>query len=445
MITHENCQSIVKDIASKLPVDQYEIMISGQEESLTRFANSMIHQNVKSESSRIQLRVIKNNQIGVSSCDNLTEDGIDFVIRNAMDLCFMSKPDTEFVSLPSPSVSQYPEPVFFDHSRDFDSPDYRANTVSKVCQRAKNKSVNAFGKFESNRNRLFIANSLGIDQYQETTNCNFSSQIMDGFSSGFAQTSGRKLTDLSIERVIEESLETCLQSKTLDSLEPSEYEVILKPEATSGILGMLSYMGFSTQAIQEGRSYLSNRLNDTVFSELLSIQDNFRHKNQLMNVFDFEGSAKHPVQLIKNGKFSDFVTDSKWAMKLNKPNTGHALPAPNAYGPFPLHLVMEGGIGGDWRGMVKNAEKAILITRFWYTNPLNPKKGVCTGLTRDGTFLVLNGKIAKAIRNFRFTDNLISVFNSILHVGSDTRLCGDDVSPSLHCQSLRFVSQAEPG
>jgi predicted Zn-dependent protease len=443
MINHEECQDIVKKIANRLSVDQYEIMISGQDENLTRYANSMIHQNVKSESSRIQLRVIKNQQVGVSSCDNLSEEGLDFVIRNAMDICSLSKPDPEFISLPEPSNPTIQDRSVIDSSPDFTSPDYRADVVSKVCRKAIDKSVKAFGKMETNRDILFIANSLGIDQFEESTNCCFNTQIMHNISSGFAQTSGNKLVDLDINRVMDESLETCLSSFNLEPLDPGEYEVILKPEAAIGILEMLSYMGFSTLAIQEGRSYLSDKLGEQIFNNKLSIQDNSNSKLQNHSTFDFEGVAKKPVQIIKQGKFVDFVTDSKWAAKLNKPNTGHALPAPNAYGPFPRNLVIEASDQGTWRDMVKNAKKAILITRFWYTNPLHPKKGVCTGLTRDGTFLVQNGKIEKAIRNFRFTDNLVALFSKIIQIGADERRFDDVVSPSIHCESLRFVSQAE--
>jgi PmbA protein len=445
MINHEDCQSIVNKIANKLSVDQYEMIISGQDENLTRYANSMIHQNVKSETSHIQLRVIKNKQIGVSSCDNLSDEGLDFVIRNAMDICSLSKPDSDFTSLPEPTITEKGDSSMFDHSPDFTSPDFRAEAVSKVCKRAMEKAVKAFGKMETNKNVLFIANSLGIDQYQETTNCSFNAQMMHNISSGFAQTSGNKLSDLDINRVINESLETCLSSFTLESMDPGEYEVILKPEAAIGILEMLSYMGFSTLAIQEGRSYLSDKLGEMIFSDKLSIQDNSRNKWQNQSAFDFEGVAKKQVQIIKQGKFVDFVTDYKWANKLNKPNSGHALPAPNAYGPFPRNLVIEASDKGNWQDMVRNAKKAILITRFWYTNPLHPKKGICTGLTRDGTFLVQNGKIEKAIRNFRFTDNLVALFSKIIQVGMDDRLFDDVVSPSLHCESLRFVSQAEKG
>lgn len=445
MINHEECQTIVKKIANKLSVDQYEVIISGQDENLTRYANSMIHQNVKSESSRIQLRVIKNKQIGVSSCDNLTEEGLDFVIRNAMDICSLSKPDPEYVSLPEMIKSETPVDSLVDRSPHFTSPEYRAEVVSKICRQAIKKDVKAFGKMEAYQQALFIANSLGVDQYKETTNCSFHAQIMKELSSGFAQTSGNRLSDLDIDRVIDESIETCLSSLKLEPLDPGEYEVILKPEATIGILNMLSYMGFSTLAIQEGRSYLSGMDGKQIFSDLISIKDNFQDPLQNQIPFDFEGVPKKMVQLIKDGKFIDFVTDTKWSKKLNKPNSGHALPAPNAYGPFPRNLVLESSNQGTWQEMIKRAKKAILITRFWYTNPLHPKKGVCTGLTRDGTFLVQNGRIEKAIRNFRFTDNLVSMFSRILQVGADRRLYDDVVAPSLHGENLRFVSQAEAG
>lgn len=445
MINHDECQRITKKIATKLSVDQFEVIISGQDENLTRYANSMIHQNVKSETSRIQLRVIKDKQVGVSSCDNLTDEGLNFVVRNALDICSLSKKDPDFVPLPEPAEMAPINNDKLDCSSHFTSPDHRAEIVSKMCLKAISKEVKAFGKMETNKNILFVGNSLGIDQYKETTHCAFHAQVMKELSSGFAQTSGNKLSDLDIDRVIDESIETCLQSLKLEALEPKEYEVILKPEATIGILMMLGYMGFSTLSIQEGRSYLSDKLGTLVFNEKLSIQDDYKNPLQSQVPFDFEGVSKKVVPIIQHGKFVDFVTDTKWSKKLNRANTGHALPAPNTYGPFPSNLVMETSNSGSWQEMVKNSSEAILITRFWYTNPLHPKKGICTGLTRDGTFLVQNGRIEKAIRNFRFTDNLVSMFSKIIQVGADKRLFEGMVAPSLHGESLRFVSQAEAG
>ena len=157
--------------------------------------------------------------------------------------------------------------------------------------------------------------------------------------------------------------------------------------------------------------------------------------------FDFEGIPKQKVEIIKDGVFNDFVTDSKWALKLGRKNTGHALPAPNVYGPVPLNLIF---LEGDksLEDIISQTDEAILITRFWYSNPTNPKTGLATGLTRDGTFFVKNGKIDKPIKNLRYTDSLVNLLSNVLEVGNALRLYEGVLVPAIKCKSFKFTSVA---
>ena len=147
------------------------------------------------------------------------------------------------------------------------------------------------------------------------------------------------------------------------------------------------------------------------------------------------------IELIRDGVFTDFVTDSKWSKKLNRRNTGHALPAPNTYGPLPINLVLTPG-SETLEEMISSSSEAILITHFWYSNPLHPKKGLVTGLTRDGTFLVKDGKIDKALKNLRYTDSFINLLSNIISLGNNLKLCDENLVPAMRCKSLRFTSVA---
>ena len=205
---------------------------------------------------------------------------------------------------------------------------------------------------------------------------------------------------------------------------------------------MIAHMGFSTVAIQEGRSFLSGKQHQQVFDQKLTLSDFCHHSLQADLPFDFEGVPKQKVEMIQNGIFRSFVTDSKWAAKLQIPNTGHALMAPNPFGPFPLHMVVETTGDASLAELIQQVKKGVLITRFWYANPIHPKMGTCTGLTRDGTFLIENGRIAYPIRNLRYTDNLVDMMNSIQVMTREKRFYNGMVVPAMHCRSMRFVSQA---
>ncbi len=258
-------------------------------------------------------------------------------------------------------------------------------------------------------------------------------------ASGFAQSSSFAIKNIETERVVEDALWACLNSADAKPVESKAYEVILKPEAVEDILKMLNYMGFFTQSIVENRSFLSGKEGELIFDPCISIRDDARNPMQAPMPFDFEGAPKKTVPLIEKGIFKKMVTDAKYAAKLNMSNTGHALPAPNAYGPIPLHLVLEGEKQQSLEHMIKDCNEGILITRFWYANPAHPKKGIATGLTRDGTFYIKNGKIQHAIKNLRYTDSLVNVMSKVLSVGDQPRLYDRTLAPALRCASMKFT------
>lgn len=441
MLNRERCIDIYNTIKSFVKTPQFEVFISGKEESLTRYANSYIHQNVKTTDVNVQLRVVSGKKIGVSSTNDVSKDGLKNLVNASTEIMNSSEEDPDFISLPEPQKIEYPTFNYFDSSIQFNSEEYKADVIAKICTKSKQNGLKAFGRFSTLKMELFVGNSLGVESYAKASETNLNVQIMgDGFS-GFAQSTSKFISELEIERAMNDAIETCLISKNPIEIEPREYEVILKPEATEDIISMLNYMGFSCNTISEGRSFLSDKLGEKVFGENVSIIDDGLDSRGFVMPFDFEGIPKKRVEIIKNGVFNDFVTDSKWASKLGRRNTGHALPAPNVFGPLPINLIF---LEGDksLEDIISETEEAILITHFWYSNPTNPKIGLATGLTRDGTFLVKNGKINRPLKNLRYTDSLVKLLSNVLAIGGDLRLCERALVPAIRCKSFKFTSIA---
>lgn len=442
MTSIEHCKELAQLISSKVEAEQYEIIIHRTTEALTRFANSSIHQNVQSHEIQVHLRLIRGLQSSVTKTTDISETGIDWLIQQGQEQLQNSTPAMEPIILPASGETIALDSPKLDKSEAFKEPEYRAQVVSEVCDEAKKNEIQAFGSFSTTKQELFIMNSKNTIAYHESTQAQLISQMMRETNSGFAQSTASHIQMIEADRVKRESVDLCLRGENPQSLEPGEYEVILLPEAVQDILSMVSHMGFSTVGIQEGRSFLSEKQHQQVFDPKLTISDFSQHSLQFDLPFDFEGVPKQKVEIIKNGVFQSFVTDSKWSQKLNLPNTGHALMAPNPFGPFPLHLVVE-NIGESSLGdMIRQVKKAVLVTRFWYANPIHPKMGTCTGLTRDGTFLIENGQIVYPIRNLRYTDNLVEVLNHILATSREKRYYNGLVVPAMYCHSMRFVSQA---
>lgn len=439
MLDKERCIQIYNDIKTFIKVPQFEVLIMGEEQSLTRYANSVIHQNVKTSNVTVQLRAVSGKKIGISSTNDISKESLENLVKASTEIMELSEEDPDFSSLPEPEDINYPSFDYFDSSAKFDSEDYKAQVISEICSKSKSNNLKAFGRFSTSKMGLFVGNSLGVAAYAKSSEANLNVQIMGEGFSGFAQSTSKFISDLEIERAMNDAVETCLMSKNPSTIEPGEYPVILKPEATEDIIEMLNYMGFSCSEISEGRSFLSGKLGEKIFSEKVSIVDDGLDNRGFVMPFDFEGVPKQRVEIIKSGIFNDFVTDSKWALKLGRKNTGHALPAPNVFGPVPLNLIF---LEGDksLEEMISETDRAILITRFWYSNPTNPKTGLATGLTRDGTFLVRNGKIEKPIKNLRYTDSLVNLLSIVLEVGKDIRLYEGILTPAIKCKSLKFTS-----
>jgi predicted Zn-dependent protease len=176
-------------------------------------------------------------------------------------------------------------------------------------------------------------------------------------------------------------------------------------------------MGFSALALQEGRSFLCDRLGQQIVSEQISIWDDGLDPRGTPLPFDFEGVPKRRVDLIERGVARGVVYDSETAAREGKRSTGHALPAPNVWGPFPINLFL--GTGDRSRSELLGAlDRGVLVTRFWYVNPVHPRQAVLTGMTRDGTFLVERGEIVRPVRNLRFTQSMLDALGATLGVGS---------------------------
>jgi predicted Zn-dependent protease len=207
---------------------------------------------------------------------------------------------------------------------------------------------------------------------------------------------------------------------------------------------MLGYLGFSALAVQEGRSFVE--VGRRIGSDLVSIVDDARDPAGLPLGFDYEGVAKQRVTLLDHGVCRAVVHDAQTAARDGVASTGHGLPAPNTYGPFPLNMVMEAGTASRDE-LIGGLDRGLLVTRFHYTNPVHPKLALITGMTRDGTFLVEGGKIVGPVRNLRFTQSYLDALAGVVAVGRERRtlkgFLGGVVVPALRIANWTFTGTTE--
>jgi PmbA protein len=295
---------------------------------------------------------------------------------------------------------------------------------------------------------VVVSNSLGIFAYHPTTYADLNSVVMSDNSSGYASALVLDVNDLDFEAIGQEALEKCVQSQNPRTLDPGEYPVILEPYAVQDMVRMMAYTGLSAVAVQEGRSFMVGKIGQQMLDSRVSIQDDGLNLDGIPWPFDFEGVPKQRVNFFENGVARGVVYDSYRAAKEGKQSTGHALPAPNAFGPLPLNTFFAPG-DATLEEMVASTKRGIYVTRFHYTRPAEPTRVVITGMTRDGTFLVENGEIAFPIKNLRFTQGYLEALNHVEAIGRDTRLLSGmggivrDSVPALKLGKFTFTGATE--
>jgi len=236
--------------------------------------------------------------------------------------------------------------------------------------------------------------------------------------------------DLDARALGEEAADIARRSRDPRDLEPGEYTVVLTPEAVSDIVDFFGYVGASAKAVDEGRSFMSGHIGELVMSERITMTDDASAPGAIGYAFDFEGMRRRRVELVAKGRPVGPVTDSYWAARTGQPNTGHALPAPNAYGPTALNLELGPG-DATLDELICSVKRGVYVTRLHYVNVEEPLSVTLTGMTRDGTFLIENGRLTTPLRNLRFTQSMIEAFAACEGLTRDRRFFGAEEANTL--------------
>ncbi len=419
------------------PGDLTEVRVRGGVSRLTRFTENYIHQNVSEANESISVKVIFGKKIGVASTNSLDEQALREVVARAARIAELQKPNEEFQGIPGPE--RIPElDAFSGNTYAFSALD-RAAAVKAVIDQAKPKGFRAAGAFSTGAGELCVANSLGVRAYHPSTTASLSTVAMSDTSSGYASARAVDVSEIEAGEVGLKATEKCAMGENPVSIEPGEYEVILEPLAVADLLSYLAWMGFSAQAVRDGRSFVSGKLGQKLFSDLFTFWDDGMDKRGFPMPFDLEGVPKSKVAMVENGVAKDLVYDFKNAKKEGKKPTGHG---GFGWGPMAVNLFMAGG-DDSIEDMIKKTCRGILVTRFHYTNPAHPIRVLITGMTRDGTFLIEDGKITKPVKNLRFTESALRVFGTMDMVGKDMVKAGRTVAPAIRVPAFTFTGTTE--
>jgi PmbA protein len=353
----------------------------------------------------------------------------------------------------NPDFPGFAQPAPITPARAFDeaaaavTPELRARMVGEICRQAQAANVLAAGAFSTNVHEIVVANSQGVFCYHATTLCDLSAAVMGDGGNGYAQVSSWKLDGIRAEPVGREAVHKALRARNPQPLEPGTFTVVLEPYAALDILDMLNYVGMGAQAVQEGRSWMNDRIGQQVMSPSVTIADDGHDEAGWPVPFDFEGVPRQKVVVVESGVPRGPVYDLTTARKEGKASTGHALPPPSTRGPLALNLVMSPG-AATVEDMIRSTERGLYITRFWYTRVVHPRDCVITGMTRDGTFLIEHGELARPVKNLRFTQGYVPALAGVEMIGQEARTLGGDFIganriPALKLREFTFTGATQ--
>jgi len=439
----EIAQTVLR--ASK--ADQTEVMVTSNDSHLTRFAANTIHQNVSETDVTVRVRTVIDNKTGVASGNELGGAGLERIVRSAETIASFQQANPEFRSLPEPRPVK-PVAAVVERTAKA-TPMDRAKGAERILKLSRAEGLEAAGAISTDSQELFVANSLGIGAYHRGTVAHAMAVIMGETGSGFGAQASIDFAKIDSEGVGRTAVDKALRSRNPESIEPGEYTVILEEEAVADMVFYLGYMGFGALAVQEERSFMSGKIGERITGEKITIWDDGSDPRGIPLPFDFEGVPKRRVSLIEKGVAVGVVHDSFTAgREQGATSTGHALPMPNTFGPLPINLFMATG-DATKEEMLASTKRGIWVTRFHYTNIVHPVKTILTGMTRDGTFLIENGKITKPLKNLRFTQSVLDAFAHVEALGRELKMVKDEWNPIGTCvpavkiRGLQFTGTTE--
>lgn len=431
-------------------VDQAQVAAFLVDSALTRFANSQIHQNVATKRGGVTIRVVSARRIGTVRVNSLDEKQIREAARRATRIARISPPNKDFKSLPKPSKWK-PIRGTFDRKTAECDPDSRAEIVKEAITtaHAESRLVEAVaGSLSTGAYAFSVANSLGVSTWAQITQTSLNTTVISkskgsqGF--GSSEQHSRRIKDIDPKRTGNEAAEKSVSSINPRKIPTGDYEVVLSARAVASLLMFLGYIGFSAASYQDGQSFVKYNLKKQAFDPNLNVKDDPTDpKTWYAFPVDGEGVPKKRMHLIKKGRVSSSsICHNSFTAgrEKRKKSTGHALPP--MYGlysrPIPFNIaVLPGDASVD--EMISETKHGIFVTRFHYTNPLEPTKAILTGLTRDGTFLIKNGEITKPTMNLRYTDSMLSALRTIPLIGKSLEIVEEVTTPAMRLAKLRFT------
>jgi predicted Zn-dependent protease len=425
------------DLAGRKASDaEVEVTVRTGTQALTRFANSFIHQNVAEEVSHVALRLAVDGRVAATSYDGPADDAaLERVLDDVLDAARIRPRDPGWPGL-APATDT-PDAGHWDEATASASPDDRAARVAAFV--AAGDGLETAGACQTEAVRVAFANSAGQRAEGRATLAELDGIARTGTSDGSGRRASASLGDVDGDAIGRIAAEKARTSADAGDLEPGRYEVVLEPPCVADLLLFLGVYGFNGRAVEEGRSFL--RIGEAQFDRAVTLLDDVTDPGQVGVAFDAEGTPRRRVELVRDGVSQAALHTRRTAKALGTESTGHALEGADTYGALPTNPVLAAGATST-ADLIAAVPRGLLVTDFWYTRILDPRTQVVTGLTRNGVWLIEDGRVVRPVSNLRFTQSYLEALapGAVLGVGSERALVNGGFGATYLVPPLRLAA-----
>ena len=455
MLTRDKVADIYDRLRKFASADETELLISGGKSALTRFANNTITQNVSEDNYVLSLRVNLDGRTARATTNKFDDESLKRLVQSATELAKVQERDPDLLPLADASSFDPHGPTvartFYETSSI--GPKERAQAVGEMVDVAQKYKLTSAGIYATCELVEAVLNSRGLVAYHSQTSADVSVTMLAADSSGWQKANFPNARDLHPREVAEVAARKAIDSVRPQELPPGKYTVILEPAAVLDIVGFM-FWDWGGQAILDERSFLNNRIGTQLFGENINITDDVYHPLQSGSPFDGEGVRRQRVPLVEEGVVKRLVFARGTAEKIKRSEyagkvgpvaaTGHGFPIPNEIGEIPMNIVLtSAGVTSTVDEMIASTERGILVTRLWYIREVEPYEKICTGMTRDGTFYIENGRLQNGLLNFRFNESLVHLLSNVEGMSPPERASGEEsfdmVVPAMKVRDFNFT------
>jgi len=442
ILSSDESQAICERAMKMSKADTCEVQLASNATGNTRFAANQMSTSGMVADLNLVVQSSYGAKHAVVVTNETTDEAIERAVRQSEALAKLAPDDPEAMP-PLGAQSYLPVTAYFESTAKL-TPGDRAAVALQALKKARTAGdLLASGFMLTSANSTALANNKGLFAYYRNTSANYQLTVRtsDGSGSGWAAADNQDWSHLDFTSVAERATQKAMLSKNPAAIEPGRYTVIFEAQAAGDLIQLIGNQADARSA-DEGQSPFTkkgggNKIGEKIMDERVTIFADPQDPQLLSQPFDGDGLPVGRQVFIDKGVLQELYYSRFWAKKMNKPATGQ-----------PQGIKMAGVEGNSVDDLIKSTERGVLVTRLWYLRQVDPRTILYTGLTRDGTFLVENGKISKAIRNFRFNDSPLFMLNNLEMLGRPERVAGteqggDVVMPSIKVKDFNFTSLSD--